>query len=507
MPGRHDRGRRHPTAPTSISVASSGCRRPPAASSAAPSSRRADRARPRRRRSTSASTRSSSRTSAGDKPVVMKTWTEAQAICAGQGKRLCGDSEWTLACEGAKHLPYPYGQKRDAKACNIDKRLLEVDTRAILDPNRRDAEVQRLWQARRAERGADCTSPYGVVDMTGNVDEWVVNRECKPFKSGSKGGYWGPVRNRCRPMTTGHAESFRFTKRASAAAPTPGSGYFARRGCAREAVDEEIDDPARERGVFGAAARELSDGAEELVRAHVGSHRARRHGGVEQRLERRLELGREVATEGRVGGVAGVERRAKAALRHDEARVPPQPARERLRRVVLARERRRRRRARVDLATKHCGDEVRTLRKVPVNGRDPDARLRRDLAHRRVDARRREDRLRCLEQCVEAPLCVRADGFVGFRGGLHGTPPSCASRSTVTSGTPNRAILTGCVYLRALRSSDSSSLHVPRRTTPPHRRPRRRDCLTAARSRPRPARAAALPGRSRRRPRIRSLPR
>ena len=146
----------------------------------------------------------------GDKPVVMKTWTEAQAICAGQGKRLCGDSEWTLACEGAKHLPYPYGQKRDAKACNIDKRLLEVDTRAILDPNRRDAEVQRLWQGEASGTRADCTSPYGVVDMTGNVDEWVVNESGKPFKSGSKGGYWGPVRNRCRPMTTGHAESFPF---------------------------------------------------------------------------------------------------------------------------------------------------------------------------------------------------------------------------------------------------------------------------------------------------------
>ena len=46
--------------------------------------------------------------------------------------------------------------------------------------------------------------------MTGNVDEWVVNESGKPFKSGSKGGYWGPVRARCRPMTTGHAENFPF---------------------------------------------------------------------------------------------------------------------------------------------------------------------------------------------------------------------------------------------------------------------------------------------------------
>src|SRR5205814_865081 len=82
----------------------------------------------------------------GDKPIVMKTWLEAKALCNAAGKRLCGDSEWTLACEGTKQLPYPYGRKRDATKCNIDHRLPEVDANALLDPSRRDAEVQRLWQ-------------------------------------------------------------------------------------------------------------------------------------------------------------------------------------------------------------------------------------------------------------------------------------------------------------------------------------------------------------------------
>jgi hypothetical protein len=44
--------------------------------------------------------------------------------------------------------------------------------------------------------------------MAGNVDEWVVNERgsttTTPYISGLKGGYWGPVRNRCRPMTTDH---------------------------------------------------------------------------------------------------------------------------------------------------------------------------------------------------------------------------------------------------------------------------------------------------------------
>ncbi len=146
----------------------------------------------------------------GDRPIVMKTWTEAQDICRAAGKRLCGDSEWTLACEGAKHLPYPYGLKRDAKACNIDKSLPRVDEKALIDPARSAAEVARLWQGEASGTRPQCTSPFGVQDMTGNVDEWVVNESGKPFKSGSKGGYWGPVRARCRPMTTAHHESFPF---------------------------------------------------------------------------------------------------------------------------------------------------------------------------------------------------------------------------------------------------------------------------------------------------------
>lgn len=146
----------------------------------------------------------------GEKPVVMKTWWEAKATCDVQGKRLCGESEWTLACEGQERLPYPYGHARNAEACNIDKPYLLPDEKAIANPQTRDAEVARLDQ-REASGGRDsCVSPFGVHDMTGNVDEWVVNESGRPYQSGLKGGYWGPVRTRCRPMTTAHNEDFNF---------------------------------------------------------------------------------------------------------------------------------------------------------------------------------------------------------------------------------------------------------------------------------------------------------
>jgi hypothetical protein len=149
---------------------------------------------------------------AGENPVVMKTWYDARDACAGIGKRLCGDSEWTLACEGQDRLPYPYGYDRNSEACNIDKPHPDVNEKALgsADPKVRDAEAKRLWQGEPSGSRASCVSPYGVFDMTGNVDEWVLNEEHKPYNSGLKGGYWGPVRDRCRPMTTVHAEGFSF---------------------------------------------------------------------------------------------------------------------------------------------------------------------------------------------------------------------------------------------------------------------------------------------------------
>jgi sulfatase modifying factor 1 len=161
----------------------------------------------------------------GEKPVVMKSWLDAKATCQSEGKRLCGESEWTLACEGKERLPYPYGYTRSDEACNIDKPHPDVNEAAIANPATRDAEVARLDQRDPSGAREACVSPYGVYDMTGNVDEWVVNESGKPFKSGLKGGYWGPVRDRCRPMTIAHNEEFEFYQIGfrCCGEPTPGS--------------------------------------------------------------------------------------------------------------------------------------------------------------------------------------------------------------------------------------------------------------------------------------------
>ncbi len=144
----------------------------------------------------------------GAKPSVAVTWDEARDLCAADGKRLCTAEEWTLACEGPERTPYPYGFARDDTACNQDQPYRVPDDQAYRNPATRSKEVKRLDQSEPSGSREQCQSSLGVYDLTGNVDEWVMNEEGSrngpEYWSGLKGGYWGPVRNRCRPITTDH---------------------------------------------------------------------------------------------------------------------------------------------------------------------------------------------------------------------------------------------------------------------------------------------------------------
>jgi len=157
----------------------------------------------------------------GVTPVVMADWYDARDACEVEGKRLCTSSEWTLACEGNEALPHPYGYARDTDACNIDRPrpVPEPDFEAFAHPRKWGSEVSRLDLRVKSGARGRCKSPFGVHDMTGNVDEWTVNDrhfvtpaegKTRPFISGLKGGYWGPIRARCRPITESHNEWFRF---------------------------------------------------------------------------------------------------------------------------------------------------------------------------------------------------------------------------------------------------------------------------------------------------------
>ncbi|MFO0760502.1 MAG: amidohydrolase/deacetylase family metallohydrolase [Byssovorax sp.] len=142
--------------------------------------------------------------------TVMVSWEEARTRCEAIGKRLCTDAEWTLACEGNERWPFPYGYTRDSVACAIDKPSPKVNEARLFSPRTQDAELARLDQREPSGARERCVSPFGVRDLTGNVDEWVVNERGVPYASALKGGNWGEYRNACRPTTLGHAEGFRY---------------------------------------------------------------------------------------------------------------------------------------------------------------------------------------------------------------------------------------------------------------------------------------------------------
>jgi hypothetical protein len=164
----------------------------------------------------------------GELPMLLIPWTDAKKTCESVGKRLCTEEEFNFGCEGEAMLPYTYGYVRDPNKCNIDKQYrkrqkkLAKYEKCMSTPACKE-ELARLDQRLPAGSMPECVSPFGVYDLNGNINEWV-HRPGKeyPDRSGLKGGWWGPVRGRCRPTVGfhkeedyGYEEGFRCCKDAS----------------------------------------------------------------------------------------------------------------------------------------------------------------------------------------------------------------------------------------------------------------------------------------------------
>ncbi len=90
-------------------------------------------------------------------PSGWLSWHRAKRACEAQGKRLCGPSEWAVACHHGTTSLFPYGMQFVAGVCNDAWNSLLTGVEQVMPT----ASL------------INCTAAGQIFDASGNLAEWV----------------------------------------------------------------------------------------------------------------------------------------------------------------------------------------------------------------------------------------------------------------------------------------------------------------------------------------------